>query len=428
MSIEIQGLQFNGSTASWTSPMVSTLGFSYIKFALYGKNNATLTISWSLDGSTIDSQYTSMTVQSGKTNFSTEQIKAKYVRVTITTSPANDMKLQTFFFCSLNNQVQNATQTGNQLVTENLQVRSLTCVDNSITISVASDTIDFSVSQTATGPTGQSGFSTNTGATGATGATGQIGATGPAGFASTTGSTGATGYTGYTGPTGETGETGATGSTGYTGFTGATGETGSTGSTGHTGFTGATGQQGATGLTGETGYTGFTGATGMTGQTGATGKTGPTGAQGIQGSTGPTGSNASGKQVMGSIGSGANGINIDVNSYSVFGFYVSAQPSSGTVLNSTLTGPHNMTMPCGGTFSNLYVSIDSSENNTSVYYLVVNSTTTSLSCSLTNPATSGSNIVNTVSVSQGDKVCLAVFSALGGQNRRRNISCLFTPS
>ena len=424
MSIEIQGLQFNGSTASWTSPMVSTLGFSYIKFALYGKNNATLTISWSLDGSTIDSQYTSMTVQSGKTNFSTEQIKAKYVRVTITTSPANDMKLQTFFFCSLNNQVQNATQTGNQLVTENLQVRSLTCVDNSITIAVASDTIDFSVSQTATGPTGQSGFSTNTGATGATGATGQIGATGPAGFASTTGSTGATGYTGYTGPTGETGETGATGETGYTGFTGATGETGSTGSTGYTGFTGATGQQGATGLTGETGYTGFTGATGMTGQTGATGKTGPTGAQGIQGSTGPTGSSVSYKQIF---NCGPGQINAGINQYNVLSFF-SANNSNGTPLDSTLTAPHDMVMPCSGTFSNLYVRINTAESNTTIYYLVVNSATTALSVSIANPATSGSNLVNTVSVSTGDRVCFTFINASGGQSKYRNISLLFTPS
>ena len=289
MSIEIQGLQFNGSTSSWTSPMVSTLGFSYIKFALYGKNSTTLTISWSFDGTVIDSQYTSMTTPSGQTSFSTEQVKAKYVRVTVSTSPSNDIKLQTFFFCSLNNQVQNATDTGVQLVNQNLQIRSLTCVDHSITIAMSNETIDLSVSSSATGatgPTGVNGFSTNTGATGATGYTGPIGDTGPPGTSSTTG---ATGPIGPTGDTGETGSTGQTGNTGFTGPTGPIGNTGMIGPTGPIGSNGLIGDTGATGIIGPTGQTGSIGSTGSTGPTGTMGPTGQTGSIGATGSAGSTG-------------------------------------------------------------------------------------------------------------------------------------------
>ena len=137
MSIEITSLNYHNTASSWTSPLVSTVGFSYLKFALYCKNNATLTIGWSMDGIVLDTQTVSMSVVSGQTNYSTEQIKSKYVQVSVSTSPASEIKLQTFFFRNVGKTIQNATSQGIQILNQNLDVRSLTCTDNSITIAVA---------------------------------------------------------------------------------------------------------------------------------------------------------------------------------------------------------------------------------------------------------------------------------------------------
>lgn len=77
--------------------------------------------------------------------------------------------------------------------------------------------------------------------------------------------------TGPTGPRGPRGHRGHHGKRGLTGFTGIQGPTGTTGPTGPTGPTGTAGVTGSTGTTGPTGFTGPTGIAGVTGSTGATG-------------------------------------------------------------------------------------------------------------------------------------------------------------
>ena len=251
--------------------------------------------------------------------------------------------------------------------------------------------------QGATGVSGATGVVGVTGATGVgiTGATGPQGPTGPAngptGASGPTGPVGPTGPTGPVGPTGVSGATGAgvTGATGVVGVTGATGPAGATGA-GVTGATGVVGHTGATGVSGATGagVTGATGVSGATGVVGVTGPTGPIGVTGPTGSSGPTG--GAGPAIAMAIMTPQNAATIYANIYG----------NSPGITESEA----QMVSPSAFTASNLIVelSMPPGLGNSYTFTLRQNGVDTGLTCTISGASTTGSDIVHTVSVSQGD--------------------------
>jgi hypothetical protein len=165
---------------------------------------------------------------------------------------------------------------------------------------------------------------------------------------------------------------------GVTGPTGPTGPTGTTGSTGP-GITGPTGSTGPGGPSG--GPTGATGATStVTGPTGPTGNTGPTGSTGPTGATGPTGP-----------GTG------------ILAFQSMATPAAADFLaawsgSATLAGALVTTAPGGVTAA--------------VFTVRKNGVNTALVVTISGAATTGSDLVNSVSVSPGDTITVQ-FTKIG---------------
>jgi hypothetical protein len=181
-----------------------------------------------------------------------------------------------------------------------------------------------------------------------------VGASGPSG---PSGPTGASGPTGLSGPSGPTGPTGPSGPTGPTGPSGPTGLSGPSGPTGPTGPSGPTGLSGPTGASGPTGPTGPSGPTGLSGPTGASGPTGPSGTNGTTGATGPVSTYVS--------ISGITGTSLTVTT-STYGTYYYITNSAFNAL--TLPGS-----PSGTSGS---------------YWVLRNNTSTYLSITITNQATS----------------------------------------
>lgn len=84
--------------------------------------------------------------------------------------------------------------------------------------------------------------------------------------------------------------------------------------------------------------------------------------------------------------------------------------------------------PANGTISHLYVDSESAVNGgtTRTYSLIRNNVPTSLSCSLTGSAINASDLVNSVSISAGDKISMAFQDSAAAGNRKTSYSVLFT--
>lgn len=404
MSIEIKELSYYGSTTQFITPFISTQGFNTYRVTLFSNKDTTVQIQYSMDGVHVDDQYTIIDIAGGDQDLHNATFHMKYVRYNVQFSGTANIRLQTFFFANINNTLNNVG-TGAPLL-KSYDIRTITSLDNSLTITTYNETIDVSINMYATGATGAQ-----------VGPTGWTGATGP----SITGPTGAP--SNETGPTGSTGDTGSTGATGFTGDTGSTGPTGWTGPTGIIGPTGSTGSTGSTGFTGSTGWTGPigpTGANGTNGSTGATGRTGPTGANGLNGATGPTG--ASGNSTNSCIlTSGAN-VRASWGIYEYMSFSFSNIVAPRSVLTEV-----NMPVPQNGTLSRIFVVQDSSTTVGRQYTIFKNSVATTLTCTVASGTTSANNTVNTVSVVAGDLIAVGAQDIAGGGGQRYAlISVVFT--
>ena len=404
MSIEIKELSYYGSTTQFITPFISTQGFNTYRVTLFSNKDTTVQIQYSMDGVHVDDQYTIIDIAGGDQDLHNATFHMKYVRYNIQFSGTANIRLQTFFFANINNTLNNVG-TGAPLL-KSYDIRTITSLDNSLTITTYNETIDVSINMYATGATGAQ-----------VGPTGWTGATGP----SITGPTGApSNETGPTGSTGDTGSTGATGFTGNTGSTGPTGWTGPTGIIGPTGFTGSTGSTGFTGSTGWTGPIGPTGATGLNGLTGATGRTGPTGANGLNGATGPTGPSSGSSKTW--FGAACNAQNTTSNRFIGLFNDTSSSSSSTNVIT-------NIIAPRAGTFSDLYVYMGATPGGTCTrtFTFWKNNASTTLTASLGPSATSASDLVNSVSVVAGDRVTMCyVDSNLTAANTQTSYSLLFT--
>ena len=189
------------------------------------------------------------------------------------------------------------------------------------------------------------------------------------------GPTGAQGSQGSQGLTGSQGSPGAQGAQGSAGPTGAQGSQGSTGLTGAQGSAGPTGTQGSQGSTGLTGAQGSAGAQGSQGTAGAQGSAGPTGTQGAQGSQGGGGT------------PGAQG----------------SQGSQGTSFNRT---EYNYIATAGQTtFNATYI------DGTDIDVFVNGIRLTPVEYT----ATSGTNVILSVSASFGDIIDILTFQSAGPQ-------------
>lgn len=79
-------------------------------------------------------------------------------------------------------------------------------------------------------------------------------------------------------------------------------------------------------------------------------------------------------------------------------------------------GQRRTIIPCDGVLSNLYVNIDTAGGGSRVWTFTVtkNNVDTALSCTVTDPATTGSNTGSTVSVVAGDLIEIRVVASNGG--------------
>src|SRR5205809_871138 len=232
----------------------------------------------------------------------------------------------------------------------------------------------------------------------------QTGPTGPTGSTGSTGPQGPKGNTGATGPQGPKGDTGATGANGATGAQGPIGPTGAIGSTGATGAKGPQGDTGATGAQGPQGETGATGATGTQGATGAQGAIGPAGPQGPQGNTGATGARgATGPAGPGVIGGAANNIKKGNATYlSLFN-----PTNNGAANTSEALVQQEMTV--AGTLSNLRIRLSATAGGTGASYTFTvrkNATSTSVTCTITDGASTCSDATNSVTFAAGDLISI----------------------
>jgi hypothetical protein len=222
------------------------------------------------------------------------------------------------------------------------------------------------------------------------------GPTGPQGTPGATGATGATGAQGPQGDPGPAGATGATGAQGPQGDPGPAGATGATGAQGPQGDPGPTGATGATGAQGPQGDPGPTGATGAQGPQGDPGATGATGAQGPQGDPGPSGASA---QIIGG-GSGANHIGNGTSYVSLFNANNGADNAEAAV---------EQVVPLAGTLSLLYVRLDGSPGggNSYVFTVRVAGSDTAATCTISDGATTCSDLTNSVAIPAGALVSIS---------------------
>ncbi len=134
------------------------------------------------------------------------------------------------------------------------------------------------------------------------------------------------------------------------------------------------------------------------------------------------GSSSGGGCVMGSNGGTTWGANTG-------GRYVGFFTGEAVVSISSSASDVYFVIPSNGTFTKLYVRNKDVTATTRVYTLYVEGASTALTCSIPFNGHTGSNTINSVSVSAGNLICLEYHDTTGGGNPTiTTFSMLFTPS
>ena len=182
---------------------------------------------------------------------------------------------------------------------------------------------------------------------------------------------------------------GTVGPQGDTGGQGPQGRDGPQGDAG--GPQGAQGPQGATGPQGDAGPQGATGDTGSQGPQGTQGPQGPQGTQGPQGATGSAGATPA-------IFGGSGGSNLGASST----HYV------GVGVTNTNEAVSQVPAPRSGTLGNLYVKLGNSPGTGKSYAFTVRvgGSDQTITITVSDSATTGSDTSHTVSVAAGDLICI----------------------
>lgn len=232
-----------------------------------------------------------------------------------------------------------------------------------------------------------------------------------------------------------TGPPGPTGATGVAGDAGPQGPPGVEGSPGAPGPAGAQGDAGPQGPQGEIGPTGPTGAAGIIGPTGDVGPTGP---QGPVGETGPSGTPGIAEANIsvftgGSLGTlGAmNGVDLSGNnSVGTPGTILILGPGNGADSGAALSPtPEDVEVPMAsaGTAERLFVNVDNDPgtqmNNgipSTFFFFLCNGNgfpaNCGLTCFMTGPDTTCSDLENTQAFAVGDFMSLWAYADYPGAN------------
>jgi hypothetical protein len=256
--------------------------------------------------------------------------------------------------------------------------------------------------------------------------------TGPPGPTGPTGVDGDPGLQGAQGPQGPTGAPGPIGAQGPAGPQGPAGVAGAIGPTGPSGAQGDAGPQGPQGAIGPTGPTGAAGIIGPSGDTGPTGPTGPTGETGPSGTPGISEANIS-VFTGGSLGTLGNLNGVDLsgnNSVGTPGTILILGPGNGS--DSGAAGsptPEDVEVPMAsaGTAERLFVNVDNDPgtqmNNgipSTFFFFLCNGNSfpanCGLTCFMTGPDTTCSDLLGTQSFAVGDFMSLWAYADYPGAN------------
>jgi len=226
-----------------------------------------------------------------------------------------------------------------------------------------------------------------------------------------------------TGPVGPMGPTGVTGDAGPAGTQGPMGLAGPSGPSGAQGAAGPQGPQGVAGPTGPTGPAGFMGENGVRGPTGLVGLAGPTGASGVPGIAELNISVFTGGS-LGGLGTPAGkAFNVGLsglNSVGTPGSILIMGPGDGADTSQATEVP----MSEAGTAERLFVGVDADPGTqandgipSSFFFFLCDGQFTgpgspncSVSCVITAPDTSCSDLVDTQPFAQGDEMSLWAYS------------------
>ncbi|MGA6971456.1 MAG: hypothetical protein WBY93_07485 [Candidatus Binatus sp.] len=223
-----------------------------------------------------------------------------------------------------------------------------------------------------------------------------------------------------TGPVGDVGPTGVTGDAGPAGAQGVAGLPGATGPTGAQGAAGPQGPEGVAGPTGPTGPAGIMGNNGVRGPTGLVGPTGPTGPSGVPGIEEANISVFTGGS-LGGLGTPSGGAyNVGLSGFNSVGY-------PGTIL---IMGPGNgadtsqateVPMSEAGTAERLFINVDADPGTEGVggspstfFFFLCDGNSfpadCDLTCTITAPDTSCSDLVDTQTFAATDLMSLWAYS------------------